>query len=104
MKKIMYFAVVFVALFITSCSNGLSNSDELITSVVKIEQKHLNNYNRIKRETSDTVVINTIDSLKHVFLINAHEIKGLLEGKRGIIYGDLELSLNEVNKYIDSLK
>lgn len=72
--------------------------------MVKTEQNHLNNYNKIKRITNDTVVVHYIDSIKKEYMKSTYETKGVIESHVGIVHGDLRKSLSLINTYIDSLK
>lgn len=100
MKKIWYITLLSLPLIITSCES----KDDLISLIIKTEQENLNNYNNIKRMTTDTVVVNFIDSLKNHYVKDAYEVKGALKSNTGIINGGLEKSLILINTYIDSLK
>jgi len=111
MKKILYFTLILLSLTVISCDGGISdlfsvtsNTDEIISSQMKTEQIHLNNYNKIKRMTTDTLVIKFIDSLKKDYVKTVHEVKGMVQSHVGFTHGNLKESLTNINTYIDSLK
>lgn len=105
MKNILYLILFSVSLLLLSCSNGVdSRADDLISVVMKTEQNHLNNYNKIKRMTSDSTVNNFIDSIKKESLKSVYEVKGAVSSHVGVIHGDMEKSLKLIDTYIDSLK
>jgi hypothetical protein len=105
MKNIIYLTLFSVSLLLLSCSGGIgSNADDMISTVMKIEQNHLDNYNKIKRMTSDSTVDNFIDSIKRESLKSVYEVKGAVSSHVGILHGDMEKSLKLIDTYIDSLK
>lgn len=101
----MKYTFFILMIFFTSCSDGLDGrADDFVSTVMKTEQNHLNNYNKIKRMTSDSTVDNFIDSIKNESLKSVYEIRGMVSSHTGIIHGDMEKSLKLINTYIDSLK
>ena len=97
MKKNLVIIFLSLSLFLTSCDLGIS--DSAVSMVMKNEQEHLNNYNKIKRFSKDSTVVYFIDSLKKQYTKQAYEVKGMLESR---LYESNSLRL--VNIYIDSLK
>jgi hypothetical protein len=101
MKKVLTF--LLLSLMFISC-NDINNIDDKLSTVIKVEIEHLKRYNNIQKLSKDTVVINYIIKVKDSLKISAIKSQGLIEGKTGLIFGDLKKPQEELKKYIKLCK
>lgn len=94
MKKLI---LILSTILLFSCND----KDKLISSYLEGEQKHLNNYNWISRNSKDSNIINSIDSLKIIFKDEALKSKGALESNNTYLI-PFDKSIKLINIYIDS--
>lgn len=85
-------------LLLNSCHSNYA--DELMTIVVKGEQKHLNRYNEMQRLTKDTNIINYIDTVKILLRDEANKAYGTMDTSEG--YYTMDESKKLLKIYIDS--
>jgi PBP1b-binding outer membrane lipoprotein LpoB len=102
MKKLA--AILLIALTLTSCSNALiADGDQYMSSIVKISQIDLDRLHQIKRSTTDTVVINYINSVKDTLKIEAYRTQGMITLKDDESFTSFVKTKEALRIYIDSL-
>lgn len=97
MKKLF---IVLLSLFIFS---SCTSTDEILAVAIRLQQNKLNDLHKIKRMTSDTLVINFVNNFKKTELIKAYEMKGYIDAKGSVIQ-PLTESKEMMKNYIDSLE
>ena len=98
MKTIIIILALLLILLFT-----YSNQDEIIGSIIKTEQKHLDRYNQIKRTTTDSLTKSYIDSIKNILRKDAKNTENLINENKNIL-NSLSNSDSLIKIYIDSLK
>jgi hypothetical protein len=99
MKKLTI--IIFATLFLTSCDR----EDKIVSLAIISQQSHVDNYNKIRRMTEDTAVINYIDKIKAEYIKEAYEVKGMVEtAEKKDPFEKFDSSKFYLSKFIDSLQ
>lgn len=99
MKKLLLLLTIFLLI---SC-DGIDSKDGIVEAVLKVETTHLKRYNKLLQLTKynkDTVISNYIIKVKDTLKSDALTAKGIIEGRSGIIIGEMKNSKNKINEYI----
>lgn len=101
MKKLL--TILFSIILLSSCNYSTINEDKLFSKIIEEEQKHLNTY-KILRKLPDSTKNEYLDSMFIVLREDALKAKGTLESRDREPFIDLTISLERLDKYIESTK